>query len=313
MERIEPILDFYKSPLSDKVKKLCEPLETTFGIDSFCYQVNSSTGRYAIVSNTPEIISYYYGNHFYRNNPYIKHPDNYQTGAILPLLSDQEYRDSQLLTNQEFGMNNILFLTLKEGSLCHIFGFSTTKKGLALETVYLNHLPLLEKFRDYFLKEWRSYSNKMNDYTVNIGEIIGPKYYERRKQMIAHLPESIKKGFLSAINSESIQNSNQNGNLLAEKTITLIEQDLSASFEIGKLSKAVGASQSTLMRHFKTATNQTLHSYIKNRRMDEAMKLIKAGTYSIGEVALSVGYENFGAFSEAFKAQFKKPPSFFKP
>jgi AraC-like DNA-binding protein len=49
------------------------------------------------------------------------------------------------------------------------------------------------------------------------------------------------------------------------------------------------------------------------RRLEEARRLIEAGTHAVGQVAVLVGYENFGAFSTAFKRQFGRSPSSFLP
>ena len=54
------------------------------------------------------------------------------------------------------------------------------------------------------------------------------------------------------------------------------------------------------------------YGYIKARRLEEGRRLIEAGTHPVGDVALLVGYENFGAFSTAFKAHFGRSPSSFR-
>lgn len=315
MTRVEPIVDFYRSALSNKVKELCRPLETTFGIDVFWYHSSTPSGNYNLVSNQPNIIDYYYGNHFYHSNPYLRHPDNYTTTAILPLCAPQpDYLESQLPTNQKFGMDHILLLFLKVGSVCHGFGFCTTNPSVSMETVYLNHLPLLLKFRDYFLEEWSQYGKKTEKYTVNMGELIGPKYFERHDYLNV-LPESKKMAFLSAIDPSEGSLGSGVGHVkdsLTKKALTLIEKDLFSNVGLDEIAKKIGASPSTFMRHFKNSTNQTPYAYIKNRRLEEAKDLLISGRYSVGEVASLIGYENFGAFSEAFKVKYSALPSSFK-
>ena len=41
--------------------------------------------------------------------------------------------------------------------------------------------------------------------------------------------------------------------------------------------------------------------------------MIEAGTYPVGDVGLLVGYENFSAFSTAFKKHFGRSPSAIPP
>jgi len=73
------------------------------------------------------------------------------------------------------------------------------------------------------------------------------------------------------------------------------------------------ASLSTLLRKFRLDTGMSPYGYIKTRRLEEARRLIEAGTHPVGDVAALVGYENLAAFSTAFKKQFGKPPSLYQP
>ena len=93
--------------------------------------------------------------------------------------------------------------------------------------------------------------------------------------------------------------------------LTFIERNLFDPIQLETIANSANMSQSTLTRHFKQEFKQTPYSYIRNRRLDEAMKFLTSGRYSVSHVAMQVGYDNFGAFSEAFKGKFKKPPSFF--
>lgn len=312
MNNVKPLLDFYRSDLSNHVKRLSEPLSKLLGIDSFCYQTNSSDGRYSLVSNTPDIVEFYYHHNSYKKNPYISHPQNFKTGADLPMILNANYRDAQELTNCRFGLGNILFLILKTDSICHIFGFSSTRKEVLIESIFLNHMDLLVKFRDYFLAEWSQHRNKIDNYTVNMGEIIGHSYFDRVSNEPASLSEERTSEFLSLVDRGS-DREREFENSLIRKTLILIENNLSSPMNLKTLAKTVGASPSTLMRQFKKSKKQTLFSYIKERRMEQAMRLIECGKFSIADVAIRVGYGNFGAFSDAFKAQYNNPPSSYRP
>jgi AraC-like DNA-binding protein len=96
---------------------------------------------------------------------------------------------------------------------------------------------------------------------------------------------------------------------IAARAIHYIESNLFARIELEDIARHAGASVSTLTRHFTKMTNTTPFNYIKNRRLDEAMRLLKLRRHSVAEVALLVGYENFGAFTDAFKQKFSKLPS----
>ncbi|OQW46984.1 MAG: hypothetical protein A4S09_16195 [Proteobacteria bacterium SG_bin7] len=94
-----------------------------------------------------------------------------------------------------------------------------------------------------------------------------------------------------------------------KKAITFIESNLFSKIETQTIAKQIGVGIATLFRQFKNEVGASPYAYIKRRRLEEAMRLLKTGKYSVSEVALLVGYENFGAFTDAFKSKYKKLPS----
>lgn len=95
---------------------------------------------------------------------------------------------------------------------------------------------------------------------------------------------------------------------VADRAIRFIETHLFEEIDLQTIAKKSGASLSTLIRAFKRDVGSTPYGYIRNRRMDEAMLLLKRDL-PVGQVAILVGYSNFGAFTDAFKTRFGKPPS----
>jgi AraC-like DNA-binding protein len=93
------------------------------------------------------------------------------------------------------------------------------------------------------------------------------------------------------------------------RALQFIESNLFESLDLEKIAKHSGASVSTLLRKFKSEVGQTPYAYIKARRMEEAFSLLKNKTRTVSEVALLVGYESFGAFTDAFKSKYGKVPS----
>jgi AraC-like DNA-binding protein len=92
-----------------------------------------------------------------------------------------------------------------------------------------------------------------------------------------------------------------------------IEANLFSDLRLAVIADRAFASPSTLLRHFHSEIGQSPYGYIKARRLEEARRLIAAGGSPVGDVAMLVGYENFAAFSTAFKRQFGAPPSSFRP
>jgi len=93
-----------------------------------------------------------------------------------------------------------------------------------------------------------------------------------------------------------------------EKALHYIEANLFEPLELESLAEAIGTTVSTLNRSFKKSFRFNPYHYIRTRRLDEAAALLKRGQYPVSDIAQLVGYENFSAFSKAFKLHFKATP-----
>ena len=98
-------------------------------------------------------------------------------------------------------------------------------------------------------------------------------------------------------------------NPLLKRALAYIERDLFHSITMAGLAASCFASKATLLRTFRKAYAKTPFDYIRDRRLDESLALLKNGKYSVGEVAAMVGYENDSAFIAAFKRRFQYTPS----
>ncbi|MGZ3798014.1 MAG: helix-turn-helix domain-containing protein [Pseudobdellovibrionaceae bacterium] len=122
------------------------------------------------------------------------------------------------------------------------------------------------------------------------------------------IEESLKVLFSESSNILPENRNFKNGEV-TQLALRYIESNLFESIELKTIAKISGASVATLLRKFKSDISQTPYSYIKNRRLEEAFRLLSSGLYNVGQVASLVGYENFGAFSDAFKSKYKRSPS----
>jgi AraC-like DNA-binding protein len=96
---------------------------------------------------------------------------------------------------------------------------------------------------------------------------------------------------------------------LLQRALAAIEARLFERDVVQRLPRACGASASTLLRAFKRELGQGPIGYVRKRRLDESLVLLKSRRYSVSEVATLVGYRNFAAFSQAFRARFGLRPS----
>jgi AraC-like DNA-binding protein len=95
---------------------------------------------------------------------------------------------------------------------------------------------------------------------------------------------------------------------VAARAVRFIESNLFSPLSNADIARAVGVSESDLLRKFRQKAGTTPYAFIKHRRLDEAKKLLEMTDHPVGHVSLLVGYNNFGAFTDAFKAKTGSTP-----
>lgn len=92
-----------------------------------------------------------------------------------------------------------------------------------------------------------------------------------------------------------------------------IEDNLwSERITLGKLASEAALSEVQLHRVFKKVFTTTPYQYVLNRKMDEAARILRAKSRSIGEVSELLGFPDTPTFSKLFKKTFGKSPSLFQ-
>jgi AraC-like DNA-binding protein/uncharacterized protein YjlB len=99
----------------------------------------------------------------------------------------------------------------------------------------------------------------------------------------------------------------------ASVALRYIEANLFSPLGLEEIAARAHTSPASLLRRFRAAFRQTPYAYVRCRRLDEAMHLVRAGEHRLTDVALIVGYEDLAAFSKAFRRRFGKAPSQFAP
>lgn len=96
---------------------------------------------------------------------------------------------------------------------------------------------------------------------------------------------------------------------LIARATAIVDGHLFEPDVIERALRGCGASPSTLLRTFKRELGCGPLAYVRRRRLEESMLLLKARRYNVSEVAAMVGYRNLAAFSHAFRARFGVRPS----
>ena len=76
-----------------------------------------------------------------------------------------------------------------------------------------------------------------------------------------------------------------------------------------ELARQVGLNEAKLKAGFRSLFGCTVFGCLRDYRMNEARRLLRARRYNVTEVALHVGYSNPSKFAAAFRKQFGHSPS----
>jgi AraC-like DNA-binding protein len=100
----------------------------------------------------------------------------------------------------------------------------------------------------------------------------------------------------------------QNYSLTVQKTILMIDLDLSADLSLSTLAKQQNISSAYLSALFKRETGKTLSEYIRDKRIEYAAYLLSTTHLQVQTVALHCGIMDVQYFSKIFKKQMGKTP-----
>ena len=101
-----------------------------------------------------------------------------------------------------------------------------------------------------------------------------------------------------------------NDELLMERIMKVVNDHLDDSdFSVDALTKEVGISRAQLHRKMKDMTGLPVSEFIRNIRLEQAVRLLEEQKINVTQVAYSVGFSNLGHFSTVFRKQFGISPT----
>ena len=108
---------------SDAVKKCARPL-ARLGVTCFYYVSIKENGDHILLTDCPHVDEYYYQEQIYYKDPYLRHPDNYESGFSLFESNQKEQFDNSLAyLAQTFQICPLIGLCEKQEDGVEFFGF----------------------------------------------------------------------------------------------------------------------------------------------------------------------------------------------
>lgn len=101
-----------------------------------------------------------------------------------------------------------------------------------------------------------------------------------------------------------------NDEALMERIMKVINKHLSDNeFNVEMLTQEAGISRAQLHRKMKEMTGLPVSEFIRNIRLEQAIRLLKEQKINVTQVAYAVGFSNLAHFSTVFRKQFGVSPT----
>ncbi len=166
---------------SDTIRKITSPLKTHFGVEYFTYHKIDPAGRYTVLLNRPDWAEKYVDEKIYLNDPYLRHPENYEEGiTCVGANGSNSYKKKILIKAQEIlNSDTCILLIQKQGGTVEFFGYSANNENRSLLDLALNNQPLLKSFGDYFKQELKIVLQNMEE--GFLPALKGSDFFQREK------------------------------------------------------------------------------------------------------------------------------------
>lgn len=128
-----------------------------------------------------------------------------------------------------------------------------------------------------------------------------------KSQIAERLVIQAHRGANSTQRSSVLQAQSEAGDRIAD-LLTWVEMNLAVQFNNADLAERVGLSERSFYRAFTQRLQQSPGAYVRERRMQKALALLRSGV-AIKRVVHEVGFLSEAAFRKAFVARFGAKPS----
>ena len=132
--------------------------------------------------------------------------------------------------------------------------------------------------------------------------------YTTKEVILEHFSELITHEIIRNIVEYKIINTTDSKNKDINKSINFIKHNYDQNITIEDLTKLTNLSKSYFNSLFTKEMNQTPMQYLKNTRLDNAKKMLRANQLPITIISAQCGFNSPSYFTKLFKQQFKITP-----
>lgn len=181
-DKMLDIRDLLATSCKEKNGKLLRLLNTTFNINYFSYQRINQDGNYINYINDPDYFNYYLENNIYQNDAFLVSPSRYEPGRFIHLFdSSLDTVELPIVDNLKeiqkiFKFTQSILIKKNYVTYYEMYIFSIPDSSpLALNSL-VSQAPILDQFIDYFHKEFKQELALIENFNINLHEIIGHRF-----------------------------------------------------------------------------------------------------------------------------------------
>jgi len=174
------IVEQYIVKHSNKIQAVTRPLHDHFGISYFTYHRIDEAGKYTVLIDRPEWAECYVGKEFYKQDPFLTHPDNFQPGESYVEALGQQNLFTEVIESAKSVLDIDIQIQIieKQNGAVEFFGFGGNSQNRNFQQIYLNHIPLLKTFSHHFTAEFASILLDMHEEAAPLHLLKGDHYFE---------------------------------------------------------------------------------------------------------------------------------------
>ncbi len=164
---------------SDQIRKATQPVRDHLDVAYFTYHRINIDGKYTVLVDRPDWAERYVEQKLYLEDPYLRHPDQYQSGMCAMLSNGpEEYRKKILREGKDImDMGDSLFIVEKTGPYVEFFGFASKTDSYKLSDIARNHPLYLKAFATHFKRKMKNILQSMEEGASTLPELKGNDFY----------------------------------------------------------------------------------------------------------------------------------------
>jgi DNA-binding CsgD family transcriptional regulator len=259
---------------SQKISKILEPLRLLSGIDGLLYYTITSKGLFTFMGTHPSWMEEYYHEQYYLHNPFLCHPSTVSEGLHFPnTVRDEQYLEMLHLRRKKINADHAMMMITKNSAEMEGFCFFTKTENMQIYNFYMNELPLLRSFVEYFKREMSSEIIAQKKSSVNLATMKKELFFPNESKSIVTAPR--RQAFFKAIGKDV--------EWLGSLKLTGREREILRLLKFGKTAQEIAdtlfISRRTVEKYFETVKLK-LHCDRRSEIFDRLIELEQLGILS---------------------------------